>query len=63
MTIDLGLLLEKVLWIREGGAATLKHHCSTYGTQIYLTAVDNRYGCVIITEILNEFANVDLDIK
>ena len=67
MTIDLGASSrEEVLamGIREGAFVTPKTSFEQLTEHRFMTkAVDNRYGCVIITEIFEQFANVDLDIN
>ena len=67
MTIDVGAEnREEVLkmGIHEGAFVTPKTTFEQLTeNRIMSKAVDNRYGCVIITEILEQFADKDLDIN
>ena len=67
MTIDVGAEnREEVLkmGIHEGAFVTPKTTFEQLTENgIMSKAVDNRYGCVIITEILEQFADKDLDIN
>lgn len=65
MTIDIGASSEKEvreLGIREGAFVTPKTEFEQLTEhRLMAKAFDNRYGCVIITELLEELANEDLD--
>ncbi|MGX7070707.1 M42 family metallopeptidase [Gemella bergeri] len=67
MTIDLGAASrEEVLamGIREGAFVTPKTNFEQLTEYRFMSkAIDNRYGCVIITEILEQFADKELDIN
>lgn len=65
MTLDVGAASrEEVLamGIREGAFATPKTEFEQLTENRFMTkAIDNRYGCVIITEVLEELSGIDLD--
>ncbi|MGX7111657.1 M42 family metallopeptidase [Gemella cuniculi] len=67
MTIDLGASSREeviAMGIREGAFVTPKTTFEKLTENRIMTkAVDNRYGCVIITEILEEFSGRELDIN
>lgn len=67
MTIDLGAnSREEVLelGIREGAFVTPKTTFEKLTENRYMSkAIDNRYGCVIITEIFEKFADKELDVN
>lgn len=65
MTLDIGASSEAEVreWgIREGAFATPKTEFEQLSEYRFMAkAFDNRYGCVIITDILKELSNVELE--
>ena len=67
MTIDIGASSKEEVYeigIREGAFVTPKTEFERLTDYRFMTkAVDNRYGCVIITELLEELKDVELDVN